>query len=136
MDRALARPTVGLSRCRDRYPRRRVDSGWSGGRLFYRRRRAQDGRWRAAGDRLFDRLGALCSPPPGDLGSAADAAAHGLAARRRVRAAAVHRRGAGHGAEPALAGFEDKIIATESVIRSTTATTLSCRMWQSWTARS
>src|SRR4029078_11918447 len=58
-------------------------------RLLSRRGRAQERSRCAAGDRLFDRLGSLCNPPPGDLGSADDAGARGMAARVGVTAAAV-----------------------------------------------
>ncbi len=62
----------------------------------------KSGAGRTAGDRLFHRLGALRHPPAGGLGSAVDAAAHGLAARGGVAAAAVHRGGIGDDAGAAL----------------------------------
>ncbi len=61
------------------------------------RRGAQERRRRAAGDRLFDRLGVVRDPPAGALGSADDAGAAGLVARIGVGAPAVHRRRAGDG---------------------------------------
>ena len=86
----VARPGIGAYRRHHRDARRRAHAGRAGGRLFHRRRRAQERRRRAAGDRLFHRLGALCDPPAADLGDAADAGAHRLAARGGVAAAAVH----------------------------------------------
>ena len=49
-------------------------------------------------------LGALRHPPSGDLGSAVDAGARGLAARGGVAAAAVHRGGRGDAAGQAVIG--------------------------------
>ena len=86
---------VGLHRRHHRHARRRAHAGRAGGRIFHRRRGAQERSRCAAGDRLFDRLGAVRDPPAGDLGSAADAGARGLAARGRIGSAAVHRGGIG-----------------------------------------
>src|SRR6187399_778421 len=94
MDRAVARSGVRPVGRRDRDAWWRAHARWSGRRLLNRRGRAQERSRCAAGDRLFDRLGSLCNPPPGDLGSADDAGARRLAAGVGISAAAVLGRGA------------------------------------------
>src|SRR6187551_1733139 len=89
MDRAVARSGVRPVGRRDRDAWWRAHARWSGRWLLNRRCRAQERSRCTAGDRLFDRLGSLCNPPLGDLGSADDAGARGMAARVGVTAAAV-----------------------------------------------
>ena len=92
-DRALDRARFRLRRrCSSPRSAGAMTPGGAGRRLLDRRRGAQGRRRRAAGDRLYDRLGALRDPAAVQLGNSHDAAAGGVAAGGGLAAAAVPRR--------------------------------------------
>ena len=67
----------------------RGDTGRPCGRLFDRRGRTEGGRWAAPGDRLCDRVGAVCLPAGDSLGDPVHAGALCLVSRGRLAAVSV-----------------------------------------------